>query len=123
MTKILSITNVIYRDLIDYIPEAVQQIEFDEMHSRFCTLLMSNYIDGDYLTYGCSKGHYFAIRMESQKRLKIMPFSDLMIIYPDGSAEKIDFDRLDMKFWKPTELTKIKNRNKRDIKTYCFVYY
>lgn len=61
---------------------------------------MSNCIEGEYETYGCANGHYFGIKIVGERYLKIMPFSQLMIIYPDGSAENIDFDRMDVKYWK-----------------------
>lgn len=64
------------------------------MESHFCTLLMSNYIDSSYQTYACTKGHYFGIMLKDERRIKILPFSQLIVIYPDGFAERADFQRL-----------------------------
>lgn len=61
------------------------------MGSHFCTLLMSNYIESEYRTFACSAGHYFAIQLDRERRLKILPFSQLIIIYPDGTPERADF--------------------------------
>lgn len=57
-----------------------------EMGNHFCTLLMSNYIDVDFSTFACANGHYFAILLQGKTRLRILPFSPLIVIYPDGSA-------------------------------------
>ncbi len=33
------------------------------MDSYFCSMMMGNYIDREYKTYGCSNGHYFGIKI------------------------------------------------------------
>jgi hypothetical protein len=38
--------------------------------------------------------------LDKERRIKILPFSQLIVIYPDGSAERADFERMDIKFWK-----------------------
>lgn len=91
------------------------------MDCHFCTLLMSNYINSEYKTYGCKNGHYFAIKLEGEKRLKILPFSELMIIYPDGSAEKAEFERMEVKDWKRKHDAKAQGKYKLKLSTYCFV--
>lgn len=50
-----------------------------------------------------------------------MPFSQLIIIYPDGSAEHADFERLDIKYWKRRHEEKVNEKFKMKLATYCFV--
>jgi hypothetical protein len=59
--------------------------------------------------------------MEDETKLKIMPFSQLMIIYPDGSAEKAEFDRLEVKYWKRRHDDKSNRKYSVKLSTYCFV--
>ncbi len=59
---------------------------FNEINNHFCSMLMSNNIDAEYKLKGCANGHYFGILIDKEKRIKILPFSNLMMIYPDGSA-------------------------------------
>jgi hypothetical protein len=61
------------------------------MGSHFCTLLMSNYIEGEYRTFACAAHHYFAIQLDRERRLRILPFSQLIILYPDGTPERAEF--------------------------------
>jgi hypothetical protein len=82
---------------------------------------MSNYIEAEFNTYGCANGHYFGIRINGENKIKILPFSQLIIIYPDGSGEKADFSRLEVKFWKKKSDEKLHNKNKMKISTYCFI--
>ena len=97
------------------------ELPFNEMDCHFCTLLMSNYIDSEYKTFGCTNNHYFGIMMKGEKRIKILPFSQLMIIFADGTAEKADFEKLDVKYWRAKAEEKKKQKYKLDISTYCFV--
>ena len=61
---------------------------------------MSNYIDKEHETIGCADGHYLGIQMKGEHNYKILAFSELLIIYPDGTPVRADFDKLDHRFWK-----------------------
>jgi len=61
--KIGPVNGEIYRDLFSYETENVKELPFNEEDCHFCTLLMSNYIDTEFKTYGCTRGHYFAIEL------------------------------------------------------------
>ena len=61
-------------------------MDFDETSSYFCSMLMSNIVDGDFKTYGCCNNHYIGVKMDGETYVKILPFSELLVIYPDGSA-------------------------------------
>jgi hypothetical protein len=91
MMKVGPVNREIFRDLFEVEEENVKELPFNELDCHFCTLLMSNYIDSEYKTFGCANGHYFGIELEGERRIKILPFSQLMVIYCDGSAERGDF--------------------------------
>ena len=82
---------------------------------------MSNYIEKPFDTYACANGHYFAIKFQDESRLRILPFSNMLISFPDGSHEKIDFDKMEVKDWKKKEDERIRNKDKISIMTHCFV--
>jgi hypothetical protein len=43
------------------------------------------------------------------------------VIYPDGSAEKADFERLDIKYWKRRHDERLQEKLKMRLATYCYV--
>ena len=53
--------------------------------------------------------------------MRIVPFSSLLVIYPDGSSERADFKNLDIKHWKKTHDKKLMDKYRISISTYCFV--
>lgn len=121
LVKVGPVSGEIFRDLYEVERENVVELEFNDMDCHFCTLLMSNYISQEYKTFGCTNGHYFAIQLAGEHKLKILPFSELMLLYPDGSAEKADFERLDVKHWKRKHDEKSQGKYRLKLSTYCFV--
>lgn len=50
-----------------------------------------------------------------------MPFSQLLIIYPDGVAQKATFETLDLRFWKSRHEEHLQQKHKMKLATYCFL--
>lgn len=82
---------------------------------------MSNCIEKEFNCFGCLKGHYIGIKLEGETKIKIVPFSPLIIMYTDGSVEKADFDRLDLVYWRKKADEAYARKMRMDINTHCFV--
>lgn len=121
MTKVCGVTREIYRDLLEVEAGNVRQAPFNEMDSHFCTLLLGNYCDFSYTTWACANAHYFAIKIHGESRLKILPFSPLLIAYPDGSTERAEFEKLDLRHWKRRHEERLRNKMSMRISTLCYL--
>jgi hypothetical protein len=84
-------------------------------------MLLSNYIEFEFKVYACANGHEFAIRNVKEKNLRILAFSNLLYLYPDGTVDRADFEKMEIKHWKKTADRKKNERNNIKISTYCFI--
>jgi hypothetical protein len=116
------ITNQYFRDLFEHLPCNVQPLAYNELGDYFCSMLMTIYIEKEYDVYGCKNGHYLAIKLKDEKRLKILTFSPIAILYTDGSLEEEpEFEALEYKRWRERFEKSRVNKMKRAQENYCFV--
>ena len=77
------------------LPNAIKEMNFNEMGSSFCTGLMYAGVDSEYKVCGCSKGHPLAIKLLPQNTYKFMSFSELSLSFPNGKVDWADFNNMD----------------------------
>lgn len=87
MNKVGPINGQYFRELFEYLSDNVQPLVYNELGDYFCSMLMTIYMEKEYDVYGCKNGHHLAIKFKDEKRLKILAFSPLNILYTDGTLE------------------------------------
>lgn len=66
------------------LPDAIRELNFNEMGNSFCTGLMYSGIDFEYKVCGCPNGHPLAIKQLPQNTYKFVSFSALSFSFPIG---------------------------------------
>jgi hypothetical protein len=87
LNKVGPISNQYFRELFEYIGDNVKLLDYNELGDYFCSMLMTIYIEKEYDVFGCKNGHYLALKLKDDKRLKILTFSPISIVYTDGTIE------------------------------------
>lgn len=64
-------------------------------------MLMTVFIDKEYDVYSCKNDHILALKFKEERRLKILTFSPISILYTDGSLEEEpEFGSLEYRKWR-----------------------